>query len=110
MALYEYECQSCKISFEVLDLKNEGKDKPCPKCKSLCKRVEISKSNFRLGKSGVGWHKDGYTKQRSAADGPGGDKERRGSGNSVPVRQSKYSIEPNKDKSKKKRPKLKIQK
>jgi putative FmdB family regulatory protein len=109
MAIYEYECKACKITFEVLDFKNEGKDKPCPKCKSLCKKVEISKSNFQLGKNGgVGWHKDGYAARRSVAKSPGGEREKRGSNRAVPVRQSKYSLEPNKDTSKKKRPKLKV--
>jgi len=111
MAMYEYECPDCELTFEVIDMKNKGKDKPCPVCKRLCKKVEISQSNFHLGKTGVGWHKDGYNRPRSIADGPGGEVGTRTSGKTViPVRNKNIQIEPDKDTTKKKRPKLKVQK
>lgn len=74
MPIYEYECDVCGTTSEVLYMKSS--DAPdatlmeCPfKHYGLHKRVEISKSNFKLG--GKGWAKDGY--ENPAKHLPGGE-------------------------------------
>ena len=75
MPIYEYKCQICGFSFEIIQKVDE---KP-PKCDNVvvsgslekicngkCEKL-ISKGSFSL--KGGGWYKDGYVKP------PKGDKE-----------------------------------
>lgn len=103
MPIYEFECDNCDIIYECLILKQDDKvKKPCPKCKKMNGKI-MSAANAHLPDSGTGWAKHGYSRKRSAADGPG-DK----SGRTItPVR---AKIEPNKDDSIKKKSKLRVKK
>jgi len=112
MAIYEYICEKCSTEYESLDLTNNPElKKPCPKCKFMNGKI-MSASNFVLKQEGCGWAKDGYSRKFSSADGPEnkwGDRHKRSGKTVVPVRGG-FSLEPNKDKSKKKKPMLKVQK
>ena len=68
MPIYEYRCQYCGFSFELMQKINDES----PKCKNIlisgsieqlcgarCDKL-VSKSSFSL--KGGGWYKDGYTK------------------------------------------------
>ncbi len=109
MPIYEYFCDGCETKYEVLDLKARPEtEKPCPKCKKMNGKI-MSVTTSILADGGVGWEKNGYNRQRSIADGPEGDNTNRfkkSGKTTVPVRNSGFSIEPNKDKSKKKKPSL----
>lgn len=58
MPIHEYVCKRCKLSKELLILKGDL-DPKCPKCLKIMEK-QISLSSFRL--KGVGWYKDGYSK------------------------------------------------
>jgi putative FmdB family regulatory protein len=105
MPIFEFECPDCEIVYEVLDLKSDPKlEKPCPKCKRMNSKI-VSAPAVHLKDGGVGWAKDGYSRRHTMADGPGEKSGR----TVVPVR-TNLSIEPDKDNSKKKRPKLSVKK
>lgn len=61
MAVYQYECKTCKHEYEVTQPINDDKftEHECDKCGSIqpCRRI-ITGSNFTL--VGSGWAKDGY--------------------------------------------------
>ena len=109
MPIYEFKCDKCKIVYECMAVfVREEWEKPCPKCGKMNDKI-ISKPTAILKDGGVGWSKDGYSRKHTLADGPDPEhtKRHKSSGRSVvPVRN--VSIEPDKDHSKKKRPKLKV--
>jgi len=68
MPIYEYKCQKCGFSFEII----QKIDEKAPNCNNIvvsgsaericdgtCKKL-ISKSSFSL--KGGGWYQDGYVK------------------------------------------------
>ena len=56
MPLYEYRCEQCEQSTEVLQRHHD--DAPCcPACQTMMKK-QISRSSFSL--KGEGWFKDHY--------------------------------------------------
>ena len=72
MPIYEYKCQICGFSFEIM----QKVDERPPKCDNIvvsgslerlcggqCKKL-ISKSSFAL--KGGGWYKDGYVKSTTS--------------------------------------------
>jgi putative FmdB family regulatory protein len=111
MAQYEFKCKCGKV-YTVLDYKNQANHKhPCPDCGAMNEKV-ISPVTVVLKRGGVGWAKDGYSAERSMADGPeprGGDRHKRSGKTVVPVRGG-FSLEPDKDTSKKKKPMIKVKK
>ena len=60
MALFEYFCEECNITFEKI-IKNNTRDeeRPCPKCGDNAKKI-ISSPNFKVNghnyKNGYGLH------------------------------------------------------
>ena len=68
MPIYEYRCQLCGFSFEIMQ-KIDEKSPKCDnivisgslerRCGGTCKKL-ISKGSFSL--KGGGWYKDGYVK------------------------------------------------
>jgi len=58
MPTFEYHCEPCESLFEEIlldpdDVKQFSKQHPCPKCRTMAKRVEISLTNFSFkGPSG----------------------------------------------------------
>ena len=72
MPIYEYKCQNCGFSFEIVQKINE-KAPACGNtvvsgsveriCSGKCNKL-ISKSSFSL--KGDGWYKDGYTKAKKS--------------------------------------------
>lgn len=61
MPTYEYECTSCKHSWEMDQSIKEGPIKECPECKKETAKRLISLGGFIL--NGAGWSKDGYSKK-----------------------------------------------
>ncbi len=57
MPVYEYECQSCKKSFEKLQKFSDPQLDTCPECGGKIKKL-ISLSSFAL--KGSGWHSTDY--------------------------------------------------
>jgi putative FmdB family regulatory protein len=58
--LYEFQCQDCRKTFEVIVKSSSGEGKMlfCPGCQSRNLKKQISLSSFSL--KGGGWAKDGY--------------------------------------------------
>ena len=64
MPVYEYECDTCKKTFEV---RQSMADKPladCPDCGQPVRKI-ISRSSFSL--KGGGWYSDGYASSSGSA-------------------------------------------
>jgi len=55
--IYEFKCNNCHITEEVLPITSKRETTKCKICGAEAKRI-ISKSNFVL--KGKGWAKDGY--------------------------------------------------
>ena len=56
MPIYEYECEKCKHTFEVLQKSTDDPVKDCPECEEKdCVHKLISASGFRL--KGSDWFK-----------------------------------------------------
>ena len=58
MPIYEYKCESCGNSFEVMESFDSNNCKVCEKCGNNAHRV-MSSSSFQL--KGGGWYSDGYS-------------------------------------------------
>jgi len=56
MPLYQFECETCGIQFE-LSQKVDAEMPECPKCQKPTKKI-VSLSTFHL--KGGGWAADGY--------------------------------------------------
>jgi putative FmdB family regulatory protein len=69
MPIYEYRCNGCEKTFEVIQKFSDDPIKECIHCSG--KEVEklISQSSFIL--KGGGWHKDGYANKKKEDKCPG---------------------------------------
>lgn len=67
MPIYEYACQSCEHSFDVLQKMNEAPLLDCPECGKPRLKKLLSAPNFRL--KGGGWYETDFKKdnQRNLA-------------------------------------------
>ena len=76
MPIYEYKCQNCGHSFEVLQRISEEPLSACPECKKNALKKLVSAPNFRL--KGEGWYETDFKKdnQKNLA----GNKEEKQSG------------------------------
>ncbi len=70
MPIYEYECQSCKRSFEYMQSISEPPKATCEACGGKLEK-QISPAGFIL--KGGGWYKDLYASPKPGGGG-GGDK------------------------------------
>jgi putative FmdB family regulatory protein len=64
MPLYEYQCKSCKNSFELRQKFSDAPASVCPECGGEVEKL-ISQSGFAL--KGQGWYGDGYSGSKQAA-------------------------------------------
>jgi putative FmdB family regulatory protein len=59
MPIYEYRCNGCEKTFEVIQKFSDDPIKECIHCSGKKVVKLISQSSFIL--KGGGWHKDGYS-------------------------------------------------
>lgn len=64
MPVYEYECSTCKKTFEVNQHITDAPLSACPECGQPVRKL-ISTSSFQL--KGGGWYADGYTHEHGSA-------------------------------------------
>ncbi len=62
MPIYEYRCNGCDKTFEVIRKFSDDAIKECIHCSGEEVEKLISQSSFIL--KGGGWHKDGYAKKK----------------------------------------------
>ena len=62
MPIYEYRCNDCKKTFEVIQKFSDDPIKECIHCSGVKVKKLISQSSFIL--KGGGWFQDGYTKKK----------------------------------------------
>ncbi len=97
MPIYEYRCEDCMKIFERLIPTMSNRKEKCPWCGELCEKI-MSQSSFHLDNTkGLGWAKDGYNRHGSVFT----DREKKSS-------KTNLKLEPDKDHSKDKKPKLKV--
>ena len=73
MPIYEYVCEQCGESIEIIQKISEEPTSQCPSCYNHTLRKKTSISAFHL--KGSGWYKDGYNganqNQKKPDDKPG---------------------------------------
>ncbi|MDT8420632.1 MAG: zinc ribbon domain-containing protein [Desulfuromonadales bacterium] len=69
MPLYEYQCESCGLQFEVRQKFSDKQLTACKECGGEVKKL-ISQGGFAL--KGSGWYQQGYSPQ-SGCSAPKGD-------------------------------------
>ncbi len=60
MPIYEYACQKCGHTLEVLQKVSEGSLRKCPECGALQLKRLVSAPQFRL--KGTGWYETDFKK------------------------------------------------
>ncbi len=63
MPIYEYQCQKCQHSFEVLQKMSESPPDKCPLCGVARVKKLISKVGFQL--KGTGWYETDFKNKGS---------------------------------------------
>lgn len=63
MPIYEYQCKSCRYTFEQVQKITDEPVKKCPKCKKNVEKL-VSKSAFHL--KGSGWYVTDYKKSEKS--------------------------------------------
>lgn len=59
---YDYECSSCKYTYELEQSIKDDANPECTKCKQqTAKRLITGAPAFILAGGGVGWGKNGYS-------------------------------------------------
>ena len=58
MPIYEYRCESCEKTFEVIQRFGEGRLRKCRECSGRLEKL-VSRSAFQL--KGGGWYAQGYS-------------------------------------------------
>jgi putative FmdB family regulatory protein len=64
MPMYEYQCESCGLLFEVRQKFSDDPVSECRECGAPVKKV-ISQAGFAL--KGGGWYQQGYTEKASCS-------------------------------------------
>ncbi len=67
MPIYEYACDACDHSFEMIQRIDSPPPAECPECGDTHVRKLVSCTSFVL--KGSGWYKDGYGLQKSGSSG-----------------------------------------
>ena len=60
MPIYEYRCEQCGLTVEILQKVGARPGRKCEKCSGRLKKL-ISRTSFHL--KGGGWYTEGYSKQ-----------------------------------------------
>jgi putative FmdB family regulatory protein len=69
MPIYEYACEDCQHTFELIQRIGASAPEACPSCGESGVRKLVSATSFRL--QGSGWYKDGYGLNSGRASGSG---------------------------------------
>ena len=72
MPLYEYQCESCSLQFEVRQKFSDEPISNCSDCGGSVKKL-ISQAGFAL--KGGGWYQQGYGQQTSCGSSSAGKSE-----------------------------------
>jgi len=64
MPLYEYSCEKCEKSFELIRNISDKTQVHCPVCDAVC-RKNVSTPSFQL--KGSGWYKTDYASSGASA-------------------------------------------
>lgn len=65
MPIYEYQCQSCKTRFELMQRFSDPPASECPECGHTTVKKLISNTSFQL--KGSGWYVTDYAKAGSSS-------------------------------------------
>ncbi len=68
MPIYEYRCNDCEKTFEVIQKFSDDPVKKCAYCSGVRVKKLISQSSFIL--KGGGWYQDGYTNKKEQKEAP----------------------------------------
>ncbi len=109
MPLYEYQCLKCKHVFEKIGKVTAARQRECPKCKGIAKRLQSAPAiHFK----GAGWYVTDYGRKTEAPSASG-----QASGDAKPLASSRGEAEKTekpaaetKEKTEKKEPAKKDQK
>lgn len=71
MPIFDYQCQACGHTFDVLQKAGEGVLRKCPECGKLKLKKLLAAPNFHL--KGSGWYKTDF-RDKSGAKKDGDDK------------------------------------
>ena len=66
MPIYEYRCEDCKKTFEVIQKFSDDPIEKCAHCSGAKVEKLISQSSFVL--KGGGWYQDGYSNSKERKD------------------------------------------
>jgi len=77
MPLYEYQCETCGASFELLRRITDDSAPQCPSCSSMDVHRLVSQSSFVL--KGTGWYVTDYARKNNGSD------NHHGKGTTVPI-------------------------
>ena len=91
MPIYEYQCNSCKASFEVMQKISDGPPDQCPYCGHNELTKLISKVGFKL--KGTGWYETDFKDKKS-----GGKEEKTTKPNTEKQKSKQVKNEPTKSK------------
>ena len=67
MPIFDYQCEACGHTFDVLQKAGEGALRKCPKCGKLRLRKQLAAPNFHL--KGSGWYKTDFKDKSAKKDG-----------------------------------------
>lgn len=70
MPLYEYFCNSCSETFEIIQKFSDPSVSDCPKCGTEASR-QVSRTSFQL--KGSGWYATDYKKSSGGSSTPPSD-------------------------------------
>lgn len=67
MPIFDYHCEACGHTFDVLQKAGEGALRKCPKCGKLKLKKQLAAPNFHL--KGSGWYKTDFKDKSAKKDG-----------------------------------------
>jgi putative FmdB family regulatory protein len=67
MPIFDYQCEACGHTFDVLQKVGEGALRKCPKCGKLKLKKQMAAPNFHL--KGSGWYKTDFKDKAAKKDG-----------------------------------------
>lgn len=67
MPIFDYHCEACGHTFDVLQKVGEGALRKCPQCGKLKLKKQLAAPNFHL--KGSGWYKTDFKDKSAKKDG-----------------------------------------